>query len=324
MERVIIDCDPGIDDALALMLALEAPQLKVEAITTVDGNVSLDRTTGNTAAVLELCGRGHIPIHKGAAAPIDRDPMPASKAHGGDGLGDVGYGRTEADVASTDAVSFLLAATAAAPGEISWLAVGPLTNLAEAIRRDGDLPSRVKRLVIMGGAEFTGNITPSAEFNFLHDPEAAAEVFRAGFADIVMVGLDATRQVFMSPNLRELVRQLGGPYGQFITAVTRSYMDHYWRKYREVGAELCDPLAAAYLLDPSILDLVEARVEVVTEGPCDGRSVVWRTERYRDQVANCRVATTVDAKRFFELFLTTLFPTDHDEIQRALALEYAN
>ena len=203
MERLIIDCDPGVDDALAIMLALESSQVNVEAITTVDGNVTLDKTTGNTAAVLDLCGRNEIPIIQGAPTPIDRPPMPSSKAHGGDGLGDVGYGRTEASVVSTDAAGFLIDASSAHPGEISILAIGPLTNLAAAIRRDSEFPSRIRRLVIMGGAEFTGNITPSAEFNFLHDPEAAAEVFKAGFNDVVMVGLDATRQVFMSPNLRE-------------------------------------------------------------------------------------------------------------------------
>lgn len=323
MERLIIDCDPGIDDALAIMLLLESGRVAVEAITTVDGNVSLSKTTGNTAAVLELCGRTDIPIHRGAATPFIREAMPPTTAHGGDGMGDFGFGREEAEVVSEDAAGFLLEATAANPGEISILAIGPLTNLAEAIRRDPEFPGRVRRLVIMGGAEFSGNVTPSAEFNFYHDPEAAAAVFDAGFSDVVMVGLDATGQALMTPNLRELVHQLGGEYARFITSATRAYMDHYWGLYGRVGAELCDPLAAAYVLDPSLLELVEARVDVVTEGLCDGRSVVSRTSRYRDRQPNCRVATKVDTEGFFRLFLTTLFPDHIDDIARTLEIEFS-
>lgn len=324
MERLIIDCDPGVDDALAIMLGLESTRVSIERITTVDGNVSLDKTTANAHSVLKLCGRLDIPIHRGASAPLERPATPPSKAHGGDGLGDAGYAVPAHEVVfdPIPAVTALLEETAKSPGDITILAIGPLTNLAHALRQDPDFATRVRRLIIMGGAEFTGNITPSAEFNFLHDPEAAAEVFEAGFKDIVMVGLDVTRQVFMSPGVRELIHQIGGVYGEFITAVTRAYVDHYWRKYREVGAELCDPLAMAYILDPEILTLVPCRVAVETTGLCDGRSVVWRTSRYREEIPNCRVAIDADARRFFEIFCHTLFPTHREEIQHVLDLEF--
>ncbi|GAB2479714.1 nucleoside hydrolase [Promicromonospora xylanilytica] len=324
MERLIIDCDPGVDDALAIMMALASDEVTVERVTTVDGNVGIDRTTRNAATVLDLCGRRDIPIHRGAGAPLTRLAMPASKAHGGDGLGDVGYAVADPWEDERTAVTALLEETAAAPGQITVLALGPLTNVAQAVRADPDFASRVRRLVMMGGAEFTGNVTPSAEFNFHHDPEAAQVVFDAGFADVVMVGLDVTKHVFMSPAIRELVRQIGGPRARFIHEVTRSYVDHYWRRYREVGAELCDPLALAYLVDPQVLQLTPARVEIATEGICEGRSVVWRTSRYREQTANAQVATAVDPRRFFESFLTRVFPEATADIVRILDEQYSH
>ncbi|WP_193636376.1 nucleoside hydrolase [Brachybacterium subflavum] len=321
MQHLIIDCDPGVDDALALMMAFASDQVVVDRITTVDGNVPLDQVARNAATVLELCGRTDVPLHRGADHPLEREPMPASRAHGGDGLGDSGYAAREPWADARGAVDALLEESRSTPGGITILALGPLTNLARAVRQDPTFPQRVRRLVIMGGAEFTGNVTPSAEFNILHDPEAAEVVFGAGFPPIEMIGLDATRQVFMSPGIRELVRQLGGTTGRFIHDVTEKYVDHYWRKYREVGAELCDPLAFAHLVDPDLIDLVPARVEIATSGVCDGRTVVWRTSRYRDQEPNALVATSVDARRFFDALLGSLFPEHTADIARVLDRE---
>ena len=321
MEHLIIDCDPGVDDALALMMALASDEVVVDRITLVDGNVGLDHVARNAATVLELVGRTDIPLHRGADRPLSREPMPASRAHGGDGLGDAGYAVDRPWSDPRGAVEALLEASAAAPDGITILALGPLTNLALAVQQDPTFPQRVRRLVIMGGAEFTGNVTPSAEFNILHDPEAAEVVFAAGFPPIEMIGLDATRQVFMSPGIRELVRQLGGTTGRFLHDVTEKYVDHYWRKYREVGAELCDPLAFAHLVDPDLVDLVPARVEIATSGVCDGRTVVWRTSRYRDQEPNALVATSVDARRFFDALLNSLFPEHTAEIAHVLDRE---
>lgn len=177
----------------------------------------------------------------------------------------------------------------------------------------------------MGGAEGTGNITPSAEFNFWHDPQAAHKVIAAGFRNTTLVSLDATGQVFMSPGVRELLYQLRHPYARFIYDITRAYADFYWQRRGLVGAELCDVLAVAILIDPTLVRTVEAHVEVCDEGLCEGRSVVARTDFYRDRIPNARVATSdVDTKRFMQLLLTTLFPADTENIIRVLDHEYRN
>jgi purine nucleosidase len=320
MESVLIDCDPGVDDALALILALSAASMDVAGITTVDGNVGIEHTTRNTFTVLELCGQD-VAVHRGAERPFRRAAMPWSKAHGADGLGEVGRVPAHVDTEAEDAKDFLIRVTAEAPGEHTLVALGPLTNIAHAIEADPDFPQRVKRLLIMGGAEFTGNVTPSAEFNFLHDPEAAQLVFTSGFDAIDMIGLDVTKKVFMSPGTRELIRQFRTPVSEFIHDVTQYYSDYYWQKYQEVGSELCDPLVVAQLLDEDLVTFTDARVEVETAGLCQGRSVVWRTERYRDVEPNCRVATDVDSRRFFEIFLKTIFPQFSKAIQRGLDVE---
>lgn len=322
MERLIIDCDPGVDDAVALMMALATDRIAVERLTTVDGNVGIDQVTHNAATVLDLCGRRDLPIHRGSERPLARAAMPASLAHGGDGLGDVGYATERPWTDPRGAVRTLLEETTAAPGELTILALGPLTNIAQAVQQDPSFPQRVRRLVMMGGAEFTGNVTPSAEFNIHHDPEAAEVVFAAGFPPIEMIGLDVTRQVFMSPAVRELVRQIGGEQGRFLHDVTQTYVDHYWRKYREVGAELCDPLALAHLVDPELVELTPARVQIATIGICEGRTVVSRIERYRDLEPNALVGTHVDSRRFFRSLLTSIFPEHASDIENVLAREH--
>ncbi|WP_220700706.1 nucleoside hydrolase [Mycetocola tolaasinivorans] len=322
--KLVIDTDPGIDDAIAILLATASPKLDLIALTTVGGNVGIDVVTPNALALLELAGAKDVPVYRGADRSLGRERPRASAAHGDDGLGGFRPVFPASRTAETEsAVDFLLRITREQPGEITVLAIGPLTNIAEAVRRDPGFPGRVARLVLMGGAEGTGNITPSAEFNFWHDPEAASEVFAAGFDTPVMVGLDATRHAFMTPGVRELVRQIGTPTARFIHGSTRQYTDHYWNRYHEVGSELCDVLAVAQLIDPALVPTVAAHVEIETAGICEGRSVVARTARYTDRTANALVATdAVDTRGFFELLLGTLFPEHRADIERTIGHEY--
>ncbi len=323
MKHIIFDTDPGVDDAVALLLACASDKITIHGVTTVGGNVGIDAVTANALAVLELAGRADIPVYRGADRSLSRETQRKSLAHGDDGLGGCRPALSdEAGPADIDAATFLTQHVRENPGEITIVAVGPLTNIAAAITADPSFVGNVKDVVLMGGAEGTGNVTPSAEFNFWHDPEAAEIVFSAGFASISMVGLDATHQVFMTPGTRELVRQIGTPSAQFIHRITRLYTDFYWKRYHQVGAELCDVLAVAYLIEPELIQMVPAEVQIATSGICEGRSVVARTSRYVERTANATVATQVQTKRFFELLLTTLYPDHTADITNVLAHEY--
>ncbi|SDL20771.1 nucleoside hydrolase [Tessaracoccus oleiagri] len=320
--RIILDTDPGVDDAIALLFALRHPGITLDAVTTVAGNVELEHTTRNALGILQLAGATDVPVHVGSGRRFSELGSRASDAHGDTGLGGVSLPIDAIAPSGDHAAQFIVDHTAAHPGEVTLLAVGPLGNVAEALEIDPTLPARVPELMIMGGAEGTGNITPSAEFNFWHDPGAAKVVFEAGFAKISMVGLDATGQVFMSPGARELLRHIDDPLAKFMFDITEQYADFYWQRRRLVGAELCDALAAMALVDRDITGWVDAHVEICDEGLCAGRSVVARTERYRDRTANAAVATTVRTQEFFEVLLTTLFPAYTTDIQRVLQHEY--
>ncbi|MBX3094579.1 MAG: nucleoside hydrolase [Cryobacterium sp.] len=302
---LIIDCDPGIDDALALLLAFGSP-LEISAITTVVGNVSVEQATSNAQTVLNAAGITGVPVHPGAGTPLSGLVRASSSSHGFDGLG--GRGSEPLAIREATAVDHLLRLSRSKRDSLTIAALGPLTNIAMAIQRDADFAQRVDRLVVMGGAIGSGNVTPAAEFNFWHDPAAVDVVLRAGFTRLEIIGLDVTGQVFLSAEARERIRLSSAPSAPFVYEMIGAYFDAYWRSHGVVGAEMCDPLVIAHLLDPEILTLSEAYVEVELEGQSVGRSNVWPTARYRDKIANARVATGVDPQRFFTLFLETTFP----------------
>lgn len=320
---ILIDTDPGVDDAVALLLALQHPALDVVGITTTGGNVGIEHTTRNALALLEFVGRADIPVVRGADTPLQHPAGRSSTAHGDDGLGGVVLPAPSIAPREGSAAAFIVDMINAHPGEITLVPIGPLTNIASALALDPTIVDKVAGVMIMGGAEGTGNITPSAEFNFWHDPHAARIVMDAGFANLTMVGLDATGRAFLSPGVRELLYQIDHPQARLIHDMTRSYADFYWRKRRIVGAELCDVLAVALLIDPTLVETVPAHIEVCDEGLCEGRSVVARSNRYRDLRPNASVATDrVETRRFMELLLTTLFPSETEDIIAVLDVEY--
>jgi len=320
--RLVIDCDPGVDDAIAIALACNAPSIELLAVTTVDGNVDIENVTRNALATLEICERSDVPIYRGSPGPLDREKSATGGSHGKDGLGNVGITPTGTPPSEEQAIEYLVDVVRQNPGEITIAAIGPLTNIARAIRTDPTFASNVKELVLMGGAEGAGNVTPASEFNFWHDPEAADVVFSAGFTQLVMVGLDATGQVMMGPNIRELLRQVGTPVATFIHDITRAYMNSYWQRYRLIGAELCDPLVIAFLIDRSILELAPCFVDIDTKGKSDGRSNVWRLSRHPSRVANATVAVAVRSKRFFEVLLAGLIPDSENLVNQILDIEF--
>ena len=319
MQKLIIDTDPGIDDALALLLALAAKdELDVTAITTVNGNVGVDQVTENVFRILDVAGRSDIPVYKGNGKPLMRENDNCEEFHGDDGLGNLGFKEVPGTVKEESAVDFLIRKVREEKGEITLVPIGPLTNIAQAVQKDPEFARNVKEVVIMGGAEHGGNMSPCAEFNFWTDPEAAKIVFQAGFERVTMVGLDATSYVFLSPTLRELLYLINTPVSRFIHKITRVYADGHWEIEKKLGCELCDVLTIAYLLDRNVVEKVDAFVAVETSGLCAGMSVVYRTKYYHDKNKNCEVAVKADTKRFFEIFFGYLFPEYMDEARELI------
>lgn len=309
MKKIIIDTDPGIDDAIAILLALSAKQeLDVVALTTVNGNVTVDKNTKNACRILEIAGRCDIPVYRGSDKPLVRKVHSCEAVHGADGLGNINLPEPVKVPEKEDAVAFLIRKAEEEKGELTLLPIGPLTNIAKAVQKDARFVKNIKEVVIMGGGEKMGNITPVAEFNFWEDPEAAKIVFEAGFEKVTMIGLDATAHIWMTPAHRELLYQINTPISRFMYDITRVYCDIHWERERKMGCELCDALIPAYLLDSSVITAVDAYVAVETEGICAGTSVVYRTGQYTDKKPNCRAAVSADGKRFFELLFGCLFP----------------
>jgi purine nucleosidase len=207
-QKIIIDCDPGIDDALALVFAHGDPGLEVCGITTVAGNVGLDKTTANALRVRDFIGMGDVPVVPGSAAPLLRPVLDARDIHGDSGLAGAQLPAARSGPAPGHAVDYLIETISAAPGEITLVAIGPLTNIALAVRREPALTSMVREFVIMGGSAGRGNATPAAEFNILADPESAAIVFSVGWT-VTMIGLDVTLQPRVTAAVRARMSGLG-------------------------------------------------------------------------------------------------------------------
>jgi len=298
---VLIDTDPGIDDALALLLAWSSPEIRVEAITTVAGNVRVEAASTNVVRLLALRRPTPRPlVAAGAAGPLARALTTATRYHGEDGLGDLAdWPVVEPVPTSPDAASVIVDAARRHGRELTLVALGPLTNVALALKQDAAVVGRVGRVVVMGGAvDVPGNVTPAAEFNMHVDPEAAHRVLAAGLP-LELVPLDATRQaVLPRAGMRAALGRSPGPLAARIQAFSE-------RGFRiahaegEQGMALHDPLAVAVTLDPSLAKWETVRLAV---GP-DGETL------RASGAPNCRVAKAVDADRFIRLFLDRLCPT---------------
>ena len=263
--RVIIDTDPGIDDALALLLAMRSPELKIEAITPVAGNVPLDVTLSNTLRMVEIAGRTDIPVAAGAKAPLVRRLVTAAYAHGDNGLGGAIFPEPKIKPVGEPAAEFIRQMIRRHPGEVTLITLGPLTNIATALNADQKLVSMVRNLVMMGGSLSGGNITPAAEFNIYVDPEAARIVFQSGIA-VTMVGLDVTRKTSLTEEHVRVLEASQNPVSQAAAKIARSALNHNREHGFLGGPNMHDPLAVAGFLDPSILTLNKYYVDVEITG----------------------------------------------------------
>lgn len=291
--RLVIDCDPGIDDAIALLLAMASPELSLEAVTAVGGNTGLELTAPNALRIVELGGRTDIPVSAGAARPLVWPlEQRATAVHGADGLGDAALGPPSGSLDGRHAADVL--------GDLDGavlVAIGPLTNVALALARRPEAAAGIRRLVWMGGGFSGGNVTPAAEFNAWWDPEAAARVVQAGL-DLVIVPLDATRHATVGPAEIARLRPEAG-------AMLGHYLRFYHGAYGVEECRLHDPLAVALLLDEAVVELVDARVEVdCTRDVSRGATLADR--RGQTGPANARIAVAADTERFRALLADRL------------------
>lgn len=310
-NKIILDCDPGHDDAVAILLALAEPDtLNVLGLTVVGGNVPLQLTTDNALRVLALAGREDVPVYAGCPRPLLREMVTAEHVHGDSGL-DTGSGEMLAvpttSVADQHAVNFMIETVRGeATRSVTLVATGPLTNVATAFAMAPDIIDRLQQLVIMGGAYHEpGNITPAAEFNIFVDPHAAKAVFDSGINPVVF-GLDVTHQMRITPSRLAAIADLGGRVGVAVADLLDFFNRYDMSKYGWDGAPLHDPCTIAYLIDSSLFSGRQMSVEVdITDGPNLGRTVAdWYG--VTDNAVNALVITDGDGDRFFDLIVKKL------------------
>ena len=302
MRRIIIDTDPGIDDAMAILFALKSPELRVEALTTVFGNGPIERMTPNALRILEVAGREDIPVAAGAGAPLLRPYRGRGQmVHGRDGLGETNLPPPRGRPSEMRAVELLISRILEAPEEITLVALGPLTNLDLAVRVAPAIAQAVREVILMGGAATVrGNASPAAEANIHNDPEAAWIVFHAGWP-VTMVGLDVTMKTIMTPEYLEGIRQAHTPVTDFIAAITPHYLN-YNRQRGLPGFAVHDPSAILYAIDPGFFRTERVYVDVQTgDGPASGATVAdFRGQWEREP--NVNVCLDVDSQRFLEFY----------------------
>lgn len=313
--KVIIDCDPGIDDSLAIMLALKSEEIEVIGITIVCGNSPVEMGFENAKKVLKQMNRMDVPIFVGESKPLRRDYVNALDTHGADGLGESFLPEVAGYEQEMGAVDFL--ASALKREKVSVIALGPMTNLATLIKKDVEAFDNIGELVSMGGSfKSHGNCSPVAEYNYWCDPDAAAFVYETMYQkgkQIHMIGLDVTRRIVLTPTLLEYICRLNKETGDFIKKITKFYFDFHWEWEHIIGCVINDPLAVAYFIDRSICQGYDSFVQIETEGISMGQSVVDAMNFYRKE-ANAKVLTEVDEYRFFRLFLSRLLDIEPEKL----------
>ncbi|AWL10748.1 Purine nucleosidase [Saliniradius amylolyticus] len=308
--KIIIDTDPGVDDALAICMALNSPELRVKALTTVFGNVSVEQATQNALFLSQFAH--DLPVYTGAAAPLIIPPngYPAH-VHGQGGFGDFPLPTMPADLLaqSLPAADYLVQATREEPGDITLVALGPLTNLALALQLDPSMTQRVKQVVVMGGAAHTtGNVSPVAEANMYADPHAADLVFGADWP-ITMVGLDVTEKTILNEAL--LATLPDDTQGQFLKQASAFYIDFYRQAMGLDGCMVHDPSTIAYLLNPALFNHEPGRVRVIAEGLAIGQTAIapphleFMQAGWEDVPVN-NICTDVDSQGVLDTLLSAL------------------
>lgn len=307
VERVIIDTDPGTDDLAAIYLALASPELQVDAITTVYGNIEVQTSTRNALALLEVAGRTDIPVYKGVVKPLIRPIKFAKHIHGDNGLGGVELPIPSVSVAEGYAAMEIVKRVNEAPNEITIMAIGPVTNVALALSIDPSIAQKVKRIIVMGGAvRVAGNITPTATFNLNCDPEAARVLYESG-APIVQVGLDVCTKVRISKENLDCIKESGNRPGAFLVEAAefrrQAYSKAQLTSETETGVFFNDLPVVAYALWPELFEVQQAFVSIETAGVLTaGQTVAEFTGQWGHPEANTSILMGVDGESVAERF----------------------
>ena len=302
-KRIIIDTDPGIDDALAILLAIASPELQLDGVVTVHGNCSLEQATHNGLSILELANASHIPLARGCELPLVQPSLLAPETHSETGLGYAKLPEPQIKPTVQHGIDFLIEQVMSNPGEITLVAIGPLTNVAMAIRKEPNFAKSVKELVIMGGAiRHEGNTTALGEFNIYVDPHAAHIVFHAGIP-MTLVPLDVTYQcILTTPDVERLLK-IDSPIPKFIKDSTDFYMQYHDEYQNIKGCIINDPLALALTFAPELCDYEDLPVDVDISGGVSMGKTLADFYNYEKKPANMKVALGVRPRDFIELFL---------------------
>ena len=307
-QKIIIDTDPGQDDAVAILLALASPEdLDVLGITCVAGNVPLPLTSKNARIVCELAGKTDVPVYAGCDRPLGRELVTAEHVHGKTGLDGPVLPDPQMPLAEGHAVDFIIDTLRREPaGAVTLCPLGPLTNIATAFQKAPDVAGKVKQIVLMGGGYFEGgNITPTAEFNIYVDPQAAEIVFKSG-VDIVVMPLDVTHKALVTKPRNDAFRNLGTPVGVAVAEMTDFFERFDKEKYGSEGAPLHDPCVTAYLIKPELFSGRHINVEIETQSELTMGMTVADWWRVTDRPANATFMGDIDADGFFALLTERL------------------
>ena len=321
--KIIHDCDPGHDDAVTILMAAAHPSIDLMAITVVAGNQTLEKTARNALNVASATGLcANVPIAAGMSRPLVREPLTAGEIHGASGLDGPVFGPPSVSLDPRHAVDLMTEILMASDGDITLVPTAPLTNVAVALRKEPRVADRIERIVMMGGAYQTGNVTPSAEFNIYADPEAAHVVFTCG-RPIYMMGLDITRKVRATPDVIARVRSLGNPQAILFAEMMEFFAKTQRELYGWDGPPLHDPTTVAWLIDPECVEFREMKVEVELRGElCYGRTSCDVFGRAADRgeprgafntsgllgsplTANAHVAVDINVQRFWDIVYET-------------------
>ena len=304
---VIIDCDPGQDDAVMLLLACASPELDILGVTTVAGNVPLDLTQRNARLILELSGRGDISVYAGCERPLARAPITAEAVHGMTGIDGYPIHEPALPLAEAHAVDFIVETCRAADdGAVTLVPTGPLTNIASALEQAPDIAAKIEQIVLMGGAfGVGGNISPAAEFNILADPEAARIVFACG-RPIAAFGLDVTYQVLTTPDRLERIRAIGTPVAEAVAAMLTFYDKNDIERYGAPGGPLHDPCPIAWLIQPALFAGRQVNVEVETTSELTAGMTVVDMWGVTGRPTNTLWMRDADADGFYDLLTARL------------------
>ncbi|MGH2380505.1 MAG: nucleoside hydrolase [Candidatus Limnocylindria bacterium] len=304
-RRVVLDCDPGHDDAMAILLAAASPAIQLEAITTVAGNQALEKTSLNARRVCSVAGIHDVPIAAGCDRPLHRAAVFAAEIHGASGLDGVDWPEPTVALDPRHAVDLIIELADSDPRPLTIVAVGPLTNVASALERAPDIAGRIERISIMGGAIGLGNWTPSAEFNIHADPEAAAAVIASG-APVTLVPLEVTHRALATADVIARISALGSPVAEMSVALMRFFAETYERVFGFDAPAVHDPCAVAAIIDPSIVSTRPMNVAVDIGSELSLGRTVCDVYGTTGRPANADVGVDLDTDRFWTLMIEAL------------------